>query len=457
MLSLLDYAILLLYLLALLILGFIRSQKAGRSVEEFVVAGRSLSLPAFVATLVSTWYGGILGVGEFSYQFGVSNWLVFGVPYYLYALLFAAFLAHRAWRNRLLTIPEQLERTYGTKVAMVGALFVFLVTTPAPYVLMLGVLCQMMLGWPLWIGVLVGTFFSIVYSFRGGFGAVVRTEILQFILMYAGFVLILIFAFRLHGGWSFLKESLPATHLTWHGGNSPQYIIVWYFIAMSTLADPTFYQRCFAARSASVARWGIIVSVICWIIFDFMTTTTGLYAAAILRDLQNPVAAFPELGLKLLPSIARGIFFVALLATIMSTIDGFSFMSAVTIGRDLLAKITHNESAAAVTRYTRLGLVISFVLAAGIALWAQSVVAIWYQLGTIVTPALMLPLVTSFSTRWRMSPNAALMAMISGALITVGGMIGKVLLDNWPALEPIYPGLLVALLILIVDRFRRRP
>jgi len=41
---------------------------------------------------------------------------------------------------------------------------------------------------------------------------------------------------------------LPASHFTWHGGNPPQAILVWYFIALSTLVDPGFWQRAYAAR-----------------------------------------------------------------------------------------------------------------------------------------------------------------------------------------------------------------
>ena len=66
------------------------------STVDYLVAGRRVTLPAFVATLVATWYGGILGVGEYSYRYGVSNWLVFGVPYYVGALLFAWLFARRA-------------------------------------------------------------------------------------------------------------------------------------------------------------------------------------------------------------------------------------------------------------------------------------------------------------------------------------------------------------------------
>ena len=91
-----DYAIILAYIAALVYLGIKRRAGKEESAAGFILGGRMLTLPAFVATLVSSWYGGILGVGEYSYRFGVSNWLVFGVPYYLAALLFALFLARKA-------------------------------------------------------------------------------------------------------------------------------------------------------------------------------------------------------------------------------------------------------------------------------------------------------------------------------------------------------------------------
>jgi len=91
----------------------------------FLLAGRTLTLPVFVATLVSTWYGGILGVGEYSYRFGISNWVVFGVPYYIFALVFALFLAKKVRATNLFTIPDRLEQAYDKRTAIAGAILTF--------------------------------------------------------------------------------------------------------------------------------------------------------------------------------------------------------------------------------------------------------------------------------------------------------------------------------------------
>jgi len=444
-LSTTEYFLLAFYLIGLFVLGFIPA-KAGdnSSMEEYLVAGRRLSLPAFVATLVSTWYGGILGVGEFSYKYGISNWLVFGVPYYLYAIIFALFIAGRAWRTKFYTIPDQLEKAYGRRASMTGAFFIFVLSTPAPYVLMIGVLCRMLFGWPLWLGVILGALLSMIYAFRGGLAAIVRTEILQFLLMYAGFIVILIFAVSRFGGWEFLKTNLPPLHLTWRGENSPQYILVWYFIAMSTLVDPTFYQRCYAAKSENVARRGILVSVVCWMIFDFMTTTTGLYAAAILPDLANPAESYPQLAVKLLPPLARGLFFLSLLATIMSTIDGYAFLSAISLGKDLLWKIYGRGEEKLATFFSRIGLIVTFIVAVSIALLSKSVVDIWYQLGSLSTPALLVPLASSFSEKWKMSRQWVLLSMLLSAALTGLWLLAGKNGEYWLGLQPIYLGLITS-------------
>jgi SSS family solute:Na+ symporter len=283
-----------------------------------------------------------------------------------------------------------------------------------------------------------------IYAFRGGLAAIVRTEFLQFSLMYAGFIIILIFAVRQFGGWKFLTSNLPPLHLTWHGENSPQYIFVWYFIAMSTLVDPTFYQRCYAAKSERVARNGILISVVFWMLFDFMTTATGLYAAAILPNLANPVESYPQLAVKLLPPLARGLFFLALFATIMSTIDGLAFLSGITCGKDLLGKIWRRNEDWLVTRLSRFGLIITFIFAVGLALWSQSVVDIWYQLGSLATPALLVPLAASFSEKWKMPPRWALVSMLISAAVSGLWMLMESGGVYWLGLQPIYPGLAVS-------------
>ncbi len=453
---LVDYALIVVYLAGLLALGFARRLKAENSVGELIVGGRLLTLPALVASLVSTWYGGILGVGEYTYRFGISNWLVFGLPYYLAAFLFAIFLAKKARQAEVLTIPDRLAQAYDGKTGVAGGVIIFLMTVPAAYVLMLGVLCEFLFGWPLWVGVLFGTLFSIVYVYVGGFKSVVRTDLFQFALMFLGFIVLLVVLVAEYGGMSFLIERLPATHFTWHGGNTAFYIAVWYFIALATLIEPAFYQRCYAARDAATARKGILVSIGCWALFDFLTTTCGLYARAVLTDIPSPVGSFPALALEVLPPGLLGLFALALLATVMSTVDSYAFLAASTFSRDIVMRLFKLDERKT-TLYTRYGLFVSIGIAVILALFFRSVVDIWHVFGSVGTPALLLPVFFSFVGSRRLSARAALASIITSGAVALVWYTSRYLTADaayWLGIEPIFPGLAVSLAIFVF--FSRR-
>jgi len=136
-----DYILIGLYVFLLIVLSKYKIKK-NPDEEHYLLSGRRLSLPAFVATLVSTWYGGILGVGEFTWLYGVSQWVVMGLPYYVFATLFAFFLAAKVRNNSALTIPEAIKNRYGQKTSHISSVLIFLLVIPAPYILMVAIIAS---------------------------------------------------------------------------------------------------------------------------------------------------------------------------------------------------------------------------------------------------------------------------------------------------------------------------
>lgn len=451
-----DYVIVAVYLAVQMYVGVSRRIRPDSSASDLIIGGRVLTLPAFVASLVSTYYGGILGVGEYSYKYGLSNWLVLGVPYYVAALLFALFLAKKARETELLTIPDRLAQVYGKPAALAGATIVFLMAIPGAYIVMLGVLFQMLFGWPFWVGVLFGTAFSTIYVFAGGFNALIRNDLMQFGLMFAGFAILLIFLIAKYGGPDFIAASVPTDHLTWHGGRSVWAIAVWYFIALTTLTEPAFFQRCYAARTPQIARRGILISICCWALFDFMTTSCGLYARALLPNLSDPVAAYPALANQVLPVGISGLFAVAMLVTVMSTVDSYSFIAASTFSNDLVRRIRPFDEAR-ITKMTRIGLAVSTLLALTVGLFFKSAVDIWYAFGSVGAPALVVPVVSSFVGRRRFSGGTAMVSIVlSGALSLTWYLSGYWNPDGyWLGIEPILPGLALSLTLYLILARRR--
>jgi solute:Na+ symporter, SSS family len=415
----------------------------GDSALDYLLDGRRLTTPAFVATLVSTWYGGVLGVGEYSFRYGISNWLAMGVPYYLAALVFAYVLAERARRTEVLSIPDQLRAAYGPQAARLGAALVLLLAIPAAYVLMLGDLLNIYLGAALPVAVVLGTGFTIAYVVMGGFRSVVRTNVLQFCLMYGGFLVILPVAIHRVGGFSALWAALPATHRSWDGGMGAQFVLVWYFIAMQTLVEPTFYQRCYAADSPRTAKRAVLISIGFWVLFDFLTTFTGMAARVLIPDLADPVMAYPELGRALLPSAFNALFAVGLFATVMSTAHSYLFLGAATLGHDVVPELKQKVDE---RLWTMIGLGVVGAAAVALALALRSVIGIWHDVGSVVTAALLLPTVLAhFPARWRYSPAAAVAAMSSASAVCLLWLAVDYTGGRYPlGVEPIFPALAVS-------------
>jgi SSS family solute:Na+ symporter len=130
-------------------------------------------------------------VGEYAYRHGVSNWVVFGVPYYIAALVFALWIAPRARRSQVLTIPEQLRAAYGPRTGILGAVIVFVMAVPGAYVLMAGTIASEALGAPLAVAVVVVTLLSGLYLLFGGMRSIVTADRFYFVLMYVGFAVML--------------------------------------------------------------------------------------------------------------------------------------------------------------------------------------------------------------------------------------------------------------------------
>lgn len=448
----LDLSVLILYVGLLIGFGFFRTKQSGKDPEEFLLAGRKLSLPGFVVTLVATWYGGILGIGENTYSYGIQTWFIFGLPYYIFAILFAFLIAGRINETKFISIPDQFHGRFGKTAGVVSALYILFLASPAPYILSIGILLQFTTGLSFGLSLLMATGLSLSYIWIGGFKAVVRTDGLQFGFMFVGFLLLLIFSMKSNGPISELV--LPVSHLNITGGASIQYIVVWFFIALWTFVDPGFYQRCAAAKSPQTAKKGILISIGFWFIFDMLTLSTGLYAKALLTA-GDPLFAYPRLGAMVLPPLAYGIFITGLLATIMSTIDSLGLISAITFGRDILWRIQsptstdklkwNNES----TIFVRKGLIITAFIALILAFSIPSVVKLWYGLGSILVPGLVLPFLISFKNN-RPKENILLM-MVSPVLVSIFWILLGKLLNGYPfGLEPFYPGILTSVLVYVI-------
>ena len=443
-----DIAIISAYFVLVFTVGIMRTKAS--SSADYLVMGRKLSLPAFVMTLVSTWYGGILGVSEYSTSYGISNWVIFGLPYYVFGIAFALLVAKRARALEVNSLPEILVLDYGKTAGRLASIWVLLLASPAPYVLTLGIILNFFFGLNLTIAIIAGAVFSLFYILQGGFTSVVKTDKIQFVFMFSGFLIILIVLWSSFKNPIALWESLPDSHRSFTGGQSLAYIIVWFFIGSWTLVDPGFHQRVYATTTPRVAKHGILWAVCFWFIFDFMTTLTGLYAFSYLPAGTLPSQAFLVLGQSILPLGLQGIFFIGILSTVMSTLDSNALISGITLGKDILSTFQRFKSYRV---ETLIKVAMIFVLFIGIlmAIWIPSVIDLWYTFGTIAIPALLLPTMFSIFHKPLNRLTVILNLILPPLVAILWFLLGKI--DEWSyfwGLEPFYPGLFCSVLILVL-------
>lgn len=454
--SSLDTFVLLIFFSLLLAIGFISSGKI-KNTTDYLLAGRNLNLFLFVLVTVSTWYGGILGVGEFTYRYGLLSWFTQGFPYYFFAFLFAVFFAKKIRQASLFTIPDKLFEVYGKKVSLFSAVIVFILVSPAPYLLMTATLMKEIFQIDFLTALFISFILSGSYLIRGGFRSNVYVDAFQFFVMFIGFILAVVICFNSFGGMEFLSEKLPESHLKFTGNASITFIIVWFLIALWTFADPGFHQRAYAAKNGNVAKWGIIISIFFWALFDFLTTTTGLFARALFSELKQPVMAFPFLAEKIFSPGLKGIFYAGMFATIISTLNSFLFLSATTIGRDFFYRIKPDVSDKKLKSFTSLGIILSGIISIMISYFIPSVVEIWYTIGSLFIPAIIPAVFSSYFQKFKIPEKIMLLEMIIALLSgTFWYFIRQSFSDTiFYEIEPMLIGLTSAVVVHIVGLFRK--
>lgn len=382
---------------------------AASNVLDIMLMGRQLTLPLFVATLVATWYGGIFGVTETAFNYGIYNFITQGAFWYVTYLIFAFFIVQKVARYNAITLPELIGKMFGPRSARVSAVYNFFNILPIAYAISIGIFLQAVLGGTLLQMMTLGMVFVVLYTMWGGFRAVVFSDLIQCIVMCTAVALVLFWSLGTFGGWSFLRAHLPAAHFSPTGGNSWATTFVWGFVALATLVDPSFYQRCFAAKSVGVARWGIVLSTVIWFGFDICTTAGGMYARAVIPD-AVPRHAYLTYALQLLPPGLRGFMLAGIAATILSTLDAFLFIAGNTLTYDLVPARWKGR-----VSLQRLGIVIAGILAVVLGqLFDGNIRETWKTLGSYAAACVLLPVLIGYAFPGKIRDNQFVFASLCG-------------------------------------------
>jgi SSS family solute:Na+ symporter len=333
----LDYAIIILYLSAVLLLG-LWSGRGMKSLQDFAVSHRSYTSMVIFATLSASFIGGGFSIGnaEKVFRLGIVN-IVALWGFSLKELLVAGFIAPRMSNfPGVISTGDIMERGYGRAAKVVTGFFsVFLCAgIVGAQVGAMGLIFNVFLGIePIW-GILIGCGIVITYSTVGGMRAVVLTDIIQFCVLAIGIPAALVFGIAKAGGFSAVEAAVPAGHFSIPGEAMTfgAFLSLFLTFLLGETLVPPYVQRLLIGKDAAhTARGpagvrGIVVAGIISIVMSSADSFLNGAATSCINDvakplLKNPLSERQELLLAKLTNCFVGILAVIFAISIPSILD----------------------------------------------------------------------------------------------------------------------------------------
>ncbi len=470
------------YLLALIGYGAWHSRRI-RTQEDFAVAGRRLSIPILVGTMLATWIGtgSLIGNAQKTYQLGLAMVLMpIGSVVGIFIL---ATVAGRVRRFEKLTVQDILERRFGVVPRILGTVAIitaYLTIVSYQYRAGGAVIHTIYPGLAEWCGAhfaeldgflrahtawadaswgsVLAAVFIIGYTVLGGLVSVAYTDVINGIVILIGIAIGLPLLFGNVGGVAGMETAFADApdKLKLFGPIGGIRAVNYMLPAMLlVMGEANLYQRFFAARdprTAKRAAWLLVGAVA---IVEVAIILLALVASAVEPNLAEDrfghviiIAAYRHFPMALAAAVLA-----AAVAIIVSTADSFLLVCSNSLVRDVYHRFVNPQAAqhrlvfASRIAVVVLGGVAFFVSVFSarffeVALWAYTVY------GASITPALM---ATFF---WRRATGAGAAAGIaSGIGVTIGW---NTLLEygripaSIAALDAVLPAMVASIALLVV-------
>jgi SSS family solute:Na+ symporter len=337
-----DYVILAIYFALVIAIGLL-ARRAIATSEDFLLSGRSL--PAWVTGIafISANLGAIeiLGMAANGAQYGISTvhfYWIGAVP----AMIFLGIVMMPFYYgSRVRSVPEFLRRRFNAPTHLFNALSFALaaVLTAGVNLYALALVINALIGWPIWVSVIVSAAFVLAYITLGGLSGAIYNEVLQFFVIIAGLVPLVIIGLKDVGGWDGLKTKInnPAFFSTvdgTHVGHWTNPLGDWIGIVMGLGFVLSFgywttnfaeVQRALSAKDLSAAQRTPLIGSFPKIFIPALTIIPGLIAVAVIPKMGGTGKgdpkfndAIPLLMNKYLPNGTLGLALAGLLAAFMA-------------------------------------------------------------------------------------------------------------------------------------------
>jgi SSS family solute:Na+ symporter len=417
-----------LYLALMVFVGWFvsRKQKGG---EAFLMGGRQLSLGLLLGTIVATLVGTGSSMGAVANGY-VNGWggALYGIGGGVGVLLLALFFAGMR-RHNFVTMSEEIAYYYGANKTVRGIVSVIL------YLASIGWLGAHILGgsfylsWTSGLDLLTAKMITSVgfglYVIIGGYLAVVWTDTIQAVILFAGFILLSIMSVQAAGGFKIIAASVPPENLSFLGirksGVVPAVSLA-VSIAVGVLSAPSFRQRIYTARDIHIVRKGFFTSAVAYFLFSTLPVVIGLSAYTINPSLVNNNLAFPFMATAILPPLLGSLILVSGLSATMSSGDSDALTAVTILLRDVWVVVTGRvPDKNSVVKYSRWAIFLGITLAFSFGIMAEDILGyISKMISTLMSGICVTALLGRF---WRRATwQGAVAALFSGSITSFAVM-----------------------------------
>jgi SSS family solute:Na+ symporter/sodium/proline symporter len=446
----------LVYLSILFVIG-LRLARRLKKKEDFLVAGRTLTAPILVGTLLATWIGSgdIFSVSDLSYNHGFTS--LIGSSGGWLGIIIVFFIAGRVRRFGQFTVPDILEARYN-KWARVFAT----ITTIIAYVTIVSyqfrgggrVLSIITEGKvDVKLGIIIVAVFVITYTLLAGMISVAYLDIFNGIIMIIGISIALPFLIHQVGGMDYIVANVtPRKDAIL--GNMSWIQVMGYFVPTFLLAlgNGNMYQRFFSAKNEREARRSVVGWIIGVILLGVTLQSLAVVGSSYFKGLETTEAAniIILVAHKGVPVVIGCALMAAIVAIIISTANSFLLVPATNVVRDIYQRFINPDlSDKKMILYSRLTVIVLGIIAYSLISFfpriLEAAFAAYTVYGAGITPALM----AVFFWK-RATVSGGVFSILGGLTTTVIWEIINKVQGHLPLDIPsVYPALICSLALLI--------
>lgn len=314
--------------------------------QDYIVAGRQLSLPVTAGALFATWFGSetVLGAASKVSAEGMLGAIEDPLGAALCLFLIGSLFARPLYRLNLLTFGDYYRTRYNPTVELIASICLVLsyLGWVAAQLVALGIIGNLLFHIPTEVGIIVGTILVTIYTFWGGMWSVSILDFIQNLVIILGMFAVTVQVSE-HLAWTGIEKRLPEHYFRFIPLKNTavdwlNYIAAWIVVGLGSIPQQDVFQRVMSAQSERTAVLAGYVGGFLYLTVGFLPLILATYVRAYHPEFMQGDSQFALFNLveKYASPPVQLLFLGALLSAVMSTASGTLLAPATIISQNLI-------------------------------------------------------------------------------------------------------------------------